>query len=290
MNLSLFLVAIQTDFLKFGLLSLMVSGLLMGFITGVRKLFTKNKKKFFFYALCTLVLFALTAFLSNQNVMNSLPLYTFISFQVVFLALGILHVFLSRFVFPDISQIRTDFWTECIYSLVISLIGLIGFVYVVQQYKPEYAYSFCSAAIWFFIPFAVVKLYEFSISVPVPIFKKWIYPMDQKIDDPKQQELQNPRVICFEFNKSESYAETSNFRLKAPELMEFGKLFYFFINDYNDRHPESKIETTDKKQIPYQWIFYTKPNWLGVLRHIDFSKSVDANNIKENDVIICKRT
>ena len=167
--------------------------------------------------------------------------------------------------------------------------GLITFLMVVNIYKPEYQYIFAASTIWFLIPLMVVKLYEFMISIPVPIYKKWHYPIDKKMKDPKDEELTNPLVISFEFNKGENVSELSNFRLKAPEKMEFGKLFYFFINDYNDRHPEGEIQFLDNKNNPYGWIFYTKPNWFGSQNHIDFTRTIEGNNIKENDIIICKR-
>ena len=78
--------------------------------------------------------------------------------------------------------------------------------------------------------------------------------------------------------------------MRKIENMEFGKLFYFFINDYNERHPESNIEHLNSTtQLPHEWIFYFKPNWLGNINHIDFSKTVLSNEIKENDVIVCQR-
>ena len=72
--------------------------------------------------------------------------------------------------------------------------------------------------------------------------------------------------------------------------MQFGRLFYFFLIDYNERHPESPIEIVDvESKNPSEWIFYFKPNWYSSLKHIDITNTVDGNHIKENTVIICKR-
>ena len=288
MNLNL-LVAIPADFFKVGIILLALSAILMGFVSGLKKLFAKNKKKFFLYVIVTMLLFAITALLSNEKVLNNIPLNSFIGLQVVFLCLGILHVLAIRKFFPDLSEKITMFWTEFLYTLVTVCMGMIAFIFVVQIYKPDYTYIFSAAIICFLIPYMVVKLYEFAIAVPIPIYKKWLYPIDEKINDPKDDELLNPRVISFEFNKSKNSDEISNFRLKAPEKMEFGKLFYFFINDYNERHPENKISYLDNQNNPHEWIFNTKPNWMGTQKYIDFTKTIDANNIQENDVIICRR-
>ncbi|KAA1245366.1 hypothetical protein F0000_12455 [Aquimarina sp. RZ0] len=280
---------ISADFLKVGILLLAISAILMGLVAGLKKLFVKNKKKFLLYILVVLLLFAGTALLSNDKVLNDIPLNSFIGFQIIFLCLGSLHVLTLRKFFPDLSESLTDFWSEFLYTVVTVLLGLITFLMVVDIYKPEYKYIFTAAAIWFIIPILVVKLYEFAVAIPVPVYKKWFYPIDKKIKDPKDEELINPLVISFEFHKGKNLDELSNFRLKAPEKMEFGKLFYFFINDYNDRHPEGEIQFLDDKNNPHGWIFYTKPNWYGSQMHVDFTRTVEGNNIKENDVIICKR-
>ncbi len=274
---------------KIGIVLLIITMILMGFVTGLKKLFIKNKKKFFLYVLVILLLFAATALLSNEKVLNNIPLNNFISFQVVFFLLGVLHIMALRKFFPDISETPTCFWSEFLYTLVTVFVGLISFMFVVNIYKPEYTYIFLTSAITFLMPFMIVKLYEFAVSIPVSVYQKWFYPIDKKMKDPKEEELLNPLVISFEFNKGESLSEISNFRLKAPERMEFGKLFYFFINDYNERHPGGEITYIDKGNKPSGWIFYTKPNWLGLQKYINFNKTIEANNIKENDVIICRR-
>jgi len=136
----------------------------------------------------------------------------------------------------------------------------------------------------------VNKLYEFATSIPVPIYKKWLYPVGENIKDPTSKELKDPLVISFEFRKNEDISDVTNFRVKAPEAMEFGKLFYFFINDYNERHPEGKIQYLDDLGAePQGWIFYFKPNWWSSLKHINFAKTILGNNIKEDNVIICQR-
>ncbi len=283
------LTTMNMDALKMGVILLAITVILMGFVASLKKLFVKNKKKFFLYILVTLILFAATGLLCNKNVLNNLPLNNFISFQIVFLCLGVLHLLALRKFFPDLSEKPTLFWPEFLYSIVTLFIGLISFMYVVGLFKIEYTYVFLAASIAFLLPFLVVKIFEFSVSIPVPIYQKWFYPIDKKIKDPKDEELQNPLVISFEFNKGKNAEEISNFRLKAPERMEFGKLFYFFINDYNERHPSSEISYIDEQGNPSGWIFYTRPNWLGMQKYINYNKTVEGNNIKEDDIIICKR-
>ncbi len=283
------MIALTPGFLRLSLVMLILGGVLMGLVAKLKKLFEKDKKTFFIYVLIAILVFGMTALLANDKVLDNSPTGNFLSFQFLFLLYGSLHVLAMRKFFADISESMTDFWTEFLYTIVIMLLGLIGFLFVVQFYKAEYMYVFLASVICFMIPYFVVKLYEFAISIPVPIYKKWTYPSTENMKDPKESELKNPVIISFEFNKDVDTDEISSFRLKAPEQMEFGKLFYFFINDYNERHPESQIAHKDKENKPYEWVFFSKPDFIGNRKHIDFIKTVGSNRIKENDVIICQR-
>jgi Type VI secretion system, TssN len=42
---------------------------------------------------------------------------------------------------------------------------------------------------------------------------------------------------------------------------------------------------------PYGWIFYKKPRWYTInTSYISSEKTFYANRIKENDVIVCRRS
>jgi len=289
MNTLLFLAIPGASFLKIGIILLAISALLMRFVAGLKKVFVKNKKAFFLYAIIFMILFGLTGLISNEKVLNNLPLNNYIGFQVIFVILGVIHMIAVRKVFPDLNEKLTSFLNEFLYTFVIALLGATVFMYIAGLYKPNYVFYFLTAFSAFFIPFMAVKLYEYAISIPVPIYKTWKYPSTKNIKDPSDEELTNPLVISFEFNKEEDSSEISNFRLKAPEKMEFGKLFYFFINDYNERNPESKISYLNKENEPYEWIFYKKGSLLTPEKYINYTHTIDSNAIRENDVIICQR-
>ncbi|WP_339702512.1 TssN family type VI secretion system protein [uncultured Marixanthomonas sp.] len=281
--------SLSPDLIKMAILFFVVGILMMVFMKGIKKLFSKKKKQLIVYILVIAAFFALTALLSNENVLNNIPLHTFIAFQIVFLLLGILHVYVCRQYFELLSEKPNSFWSEFIFTIAVNCIALIGFAFIVNMFKPEYVFHFLGAAIWFLVPILVIKTYEFATSIPLPVYKKWFYPIGKHIKDPKDEELINPQVISFEFHKDEKTSELSNFRLKAPEKMAFGKLFYFFINDYNDRHPENKIVYINSENEPHGWVFYRKPKWYLGMKYIDYARTVDSNGIKEDNVIICQR-
>ena len=278
------------DIFKLSIGLMIIGSLIMMLVTKLRKLFTKNKKRAIVYALIVLITFALTGLLSSSKVLNDTPLNSFFGFQFLFFVLGVLHLYVLRKYFSDLSEDKGAYFPEFLFTLIYVCFGLIAFIQIVNRFKSPFSYIFMSSTILFVLPTLVYKLYEFAMLIPVPIFEGWLFPLSKDIKDPTKEELINPRVISFEFKKTTNDGEITNFRVKAPQAMEFGKLFYFFIIDYNERHPEGLIEISDDKtQEPSPWVFYFKPNWYSPIKHINFTQTVAANNIKEDSVIICRR-
>ncbi len=280
---------VQGDAFKLSLGLFIIGSLMMILMGKLRKLFTKNKKKAIIYALLILIAFALTGLLSSGKVLNDTPLNSYIGFQIVFMILGAVHIYVLRHYFEGFSEDKNSFFSELLFTIAIICIGLIAFFNIVNRFKEPFKFIYLASTFAFVIPFLFYRLYEFALSIPVPVYKEWLYPLGANIKDPTTKELKDPLVISFEFQKKRDNNDITNFRVKAPEAMEFGKLFYFFINDYNERHPESKIEFLSTSDEALGWIFYFKPNWWSGLKHVNFSKTVSGNNIKENHVIVCKR-
>lgn len=264
--------------------------IIMTLVKKIRKLFAQNKLKALIYALIIILSFALVGLLSSSAVLNNIPLFSFLGMEIIFLAMGILHLWVLRKFFPGLSEDRHDFFSEFFFSLIYVFVGLAAFLHVVDRFRAPFSFVFATSAIFFLIPTLVYKMYELASLIPVPIYKTWKYPLGQDIKEPTVDELAQPVIISFEFRKKLNDSEITNFRVKAPRPMKFSKLFYFFILDYNERHPESKIEFVDtKNQTSFDWIFHLKPNFFGSIRHLDFDKTIAANKIKENTVVICKR-
>ncbi len=276
--------------LRIGTLFMILSIVLVILLKKVRKVVAKKKKAAILYLLFVLATFALTGLLSSHKVFNDTAINSFVGIQILFLILGIIHVYVIRKYFSVLSADEKDYFSELLFTLVFTFIGLIAFLFVVNHFRPEMTFSFLGGSLLFITPLFYTKMYEAMLKIPVPVYKKWQYPMNKDVKDPTKRELENPLVISFEFPKKYNQVEVTKFRVKAPEDMEFGNLFYFFLDDYNERHTEDKVEFMDQDTlVPDQWIFYYKPNWWSGLIHINHSKTVIGNGIKEDDVIICER-
>jgi hypothetical protein len=208
--------------------------------------------------------------------------------MLFFSGLGVAHLFFGRKILPWTRKVHL-FWSF-IYYLVIAALGSIGYfwgyyLFSNQGFNPVLLVT-CS---YFFLPEFIYHAFKSYYQIPTKEYMKWFYPVGQAIDDPTDRELEAPFVITFEFEKKFDDLNMTSFRAKAPRYMKFGRLFYFFINDYNSRHPESKIDYIYDKSRSYGWVFYFKPNFLGKNIYINPEETIADNKMEEDSIIICKR-
>ncbi len=281
---------LQGNVIKVSMLFFLVGSAIMFIVKDIKKLFTKDKKKTIIYALILLLVFGLVGFLSSSKVLNDTPLNSFIGIQVLFLIMGGVHVWAMRKFFGDLSEDKTKMFNELFFTIGLLFLGIIAFYRVITHFKPAFTLIFLAATLVFLVPLLFYKLYEFALLIPVKIYEQWMYPLGENIKDPTPNELKDPLVISFEFKKTDKSKELTNFRVKAPANLEFGRLFYFFLTDYNERHPEGTIDFLDKEEKPNKWIFYKKPSFFRSAMYINPEKTTNNNSLKENDIIICERT
>ncbi|MBU2951691.1 TssN family type VI secretion system protein [Tamlana agarivorans] len=277
------------DVFKLSIILVLLSSILMAVVKKVRNVFTKNKLKAIVYAVVLAILFGLTGLLAYHKILDDSPTNSYLAIELILLFIGIAHIFAMRTYFKELTETKVEFIGEFVLTLVFLGIALLAFVQVISRFKEGFVLVYLSAGFAFLIPLLVLKTYEYAVSIPVEIYKKWFYPINQDIKDPTSNELSNPLVISLEFKKKFGDKERSRFKVKAPEHMEFGKLFYFFVDDYNALHPEHKIEITDLKGGASGWVFYFKPHWWKGLRHIDANKTIEWNGIREENNIIVQR-
>ncbi len=260
---------------------------LLAFFMSRVKEATKYKKATIIYLVVTSLWMGITSLTGFLGLMDDLFSF-FIVIQVLILIIGSLNAYLLYRLLPWAS--KDKFGWEFLYSFIIACFGaiffLLGFSFLLH--KSAFQYVMLSSFVWFFVPFFFVQAYHRYLVIPSRIYKTWQYPYGKEIPDPLDSELVSLFVISFVFHKKMNDPEITTFRAKAPAKMVFGRLFYYFINDYSDRHRESPIEILDQENHPYGWIFYHKPFWIK-RRYIDPDQVISKNRIRENSVIYCKR-
>jgi hypothetical protein len=219
------------------------------------------------------------------------PETVFILCQLIFLSLGVLHcVYGSHYLkWTDESK---SLWPEFVFLFLIAVASAIafGFLYC-WLYNDFLEVIMACSTLFFIVPFLFYQSFLHAVAIPAEVIKHWLYPVHQEVAEPDESKLKNLLIISFEFQKQSGDLHYTNFRAKAPIDMEFGQLFYYFINDYNERHPHSKIEFVSDSGEPHGWVFYKKPRWHSFGTHyINQDKTIFNNRIRENDVIICSRS
>ena len=262
--------------------SILVFSLLLAKAADVKKNKSANLLYVLVAGLC-IGMMGLTQYLG----LTEKPFYFFIVLQALMLILGIVHhPAMEKFLlWPS----RNSFTAEFLFTVLTALIGgvflLLGFTLVGMK---NFNTLMLSSIIWFFVPFFYLKAVAWYSKIPEKVYKTWAYPVNKQIPDPTDAEMASPMVISFEFQKKVNELDFTIFRAKAPKDIQFGKLFYFFINDYNGRHPEGIIEALSKND-PYPWVFHFKSKWYEKNRFLDPDETVYHNQIMENSVIVCQR-
>jgi hypothetical protein len=272
-----------------GIGGMVVMGLLGRFISKLQGSFAPYRKTTIIYLLVAMLCIGLLGFLGAAQGVTS-PTVVLIITQIIVLTLGFLHIGYMRKHLKWTNH-KYAFWLELIFSLVIAAFGFMLFTILFRLVNKEgYEFLIGASVLLFVIAHFIYHTFIAATQVPHLIYKEWFYPMHVEIDDPDESRLKNMLVISFEFQKNKLAKHFTNFRAKAPADMEFGELFYYFINDYNDRHPNAKIEYASEDGEAFGWIFYLKPKWYTLkTKYIDTDKTFFINNIKENDIIICAR-
>jgi hypothetical protein len=234
------------------------------------------------------LLAGLIGLISYRNMVFKADTALYYLFLPWMLGIGILHIWLNGKILPWV--VRKEFWAGLFHSLSIACMGGI---FLLLSFKLTGHSNFnlihLTSILLTVLPTLFYSFFLMYLNFPVKILRKWYYPVDRHIEDPMDREMELPVIVAFNFKKKSTDDTMTSFRAKAPKEMMFGKLFYYFINDYNDRNPDQVIEFLDQNKKPYDWIFYFKPNWLGQIRYIDPEETNSFNFIKENSVIICKR-
>lgn len=254
----------------------------------IKAAFKPLSKRAIIYLLVTALLFGGTALLVATGMFNTYTGY-FMFFQFLFLLYGVAHVYLmgnnmpwgkDKALLPDV-----------LFTLFILAAGAITFLLAWRLVNREgMEFVMMTALLFFPAPLLIVYTFRRAMEIPPRIMKQWHYPVQQPIEDPDEAKLKNLLLISFEFQKKGDEHWFTNFRAKAPTDMELGQLFYYFINDYNERHPQERIHYVNGHGDPCGWMFYKKPRWYTVFtRYMDADRTIFTNSIRENDVIVCAR-
>ena len=247
----------------------------------------KHFKKFLIYCLlASLIIGVFVAILYNLK--QSEVLFRYFSIVSFMLLLGGLHVFFYRQQFDRMDD--ESYLKELVIAIIAGALLMLPIILIVSYYNDfHFLYNYFIGILAFILPTSIYGLFNYSVSIPSKIYSKWYYPLDNRYEAPKHYELTNMMILNFMFYKNKNEQHLTSFKVKAPKDMNFGRLFYFFVNDYNLKNAKNKIEMLQDTDDPYGWYYTTKPKWYGGSKHINSEITVENNNLKDGDSVVCQR-
>ena len=265
------------------------------FSGGILLILFKNVKALKKYGLASIIyMLLISLLLAFPTLFNLFPfnasyITMLVCAQVFILIVGILHIVFGPATLPWYKD--QSFSLRLLFMMsILFLAYFFSNLSLTDLQDQDYTGLWYLALLWFLVPSLLNETVNELMKVPPRVYKLWHYPVDQNIADPADEELENPIVISFIFRKNDNSGDLTTFRAKAPVGMQIGRLFYFFINDYNGRHPEGTISFIKDSNEPCGWIFKKVRNrFLGLKEVIDPDSSVYSNEIRENDLLYCYR-
>lgn len=264
----------------FLVLTIVFMGIYLGKVEGAGK----KKWQLLLYLLVAGILAGLVSLLGFFG-FTGLPLWIFILAQAWLLIIGILHIWL----FEKVIKLENKNRGKILFSLTICFFGyaLVMLAYRLI-FRDPFPRLYFLPAFFFLAPTFVFIAFDYFVKIPVKVFKAWDFPAPGTLPDPSDSEMANPIIVNFEIRKKPGENRTV-FKAKAPKGMALGKLFYFFVSDYNSRNPDNPVVFKDKEEKLYKWLFYHTANLIRGKVHLDPEITIADNRIRENSTVVCER-
>jgi hypothetical protein len=257
---------------------LVVALVLLSFYLSKLKNDGKNRKKILLYLLVFGILIGLT-FLIRFSVV------IFIAANIWLLGVGILHVWLQEKYFPEGSGI----WGNILFTLALFFFGNVIFLLLYKFFiSTPFQLVFLSPGLCFLVPMITVIAFDKFTDIPVSLFKLWNFPQPGSLSDPTDSEMADPLIINFEIRKRTDDNLTV-FKAKAPKGLQLGRLFYYFIMDYNSRYPDNPVVLSESEGSYFKWSFFMTGSVFSGKTYPDPDLTISDNKIKENSSITCER-
>ncbi|WP_338871363.1 TssN family type VI secretion system protein [Spirosoma sp. SC4-14] len=242
-------------------------------------------KKLLMYTVVSLVIAAAlgAAFARFESLVT-----VFYWIEIVALALGIVHVLVSRTMLPHIAQ--GGFWSEFLLAAAILLLTAGAFTGLFQglQHSDRFLPALISGFLPFFLPLLFLYAYTAWLAIPPKIYRKWFYPIDRAVP---LIELNDTVRLNFRVSKTPDSIDLAIYTVKAPIDRTLHDLFHYMIYSHNaEENPEQPIMYYEQNHEGslLGWVFYKES--LGGLskQFLDPALTLTRNGVKANDVIIAR--
>lgn len=263
--------------------------LTMVFLQKVPDFKQKYKGRFYTYLFSVAFIYSIIAFLGFNKLFQDNNLYEFVFYQLCSLMIGIIHCSMYRTYFNKFGVKKNG--TEYLFALVTVMYSAIPFTLIFTFLNGiDFSFLMLGHFLVFFIPTFLNDTFNKAMAIPPKIYKTWQFPENYKeLAGVSDEEMRDLVVFTFLMDKDRHAKKYSVYRAKGPTRVDFGRLFYNFVIDYNERHSEDQIEIEGSNGL-YSWVFFLQPKWYESTKYIDPDYTLYMNGIEENSVIFCMRS
>ncbi|WP_265429828.1 TssN family type VI secretion system protein [Chryseobacterium sp. YIM B08800] len=249
----------------------------------------KYKSKFYIYLFSMAFVYAIIALLGYNKLFSDENLYEFIFYQICSLLIGIAHCYAYRAYFQKFGFKKSEM--EYLFALISVCYASVPFLLIYSFLNgTELTYLVLGHFIVFFIPTFLNDTFNRAMAIPPKVYLTWQFPENyKKVAGVSDEEMRDLVVFSFLMDKDKNATKYSIYRGKGPTRIDFGRLFYNFVLDYNNRHPGDQIQLEDENGF-FSWVFFLQPKWNESTKYIDPNLTLYMNGIEENSVIFCMRT
>ena len=249
----------------------------------------KYRSKFYIYLFSFAFVYAIIALLGYNKLLQDNNLYEFIFYQVCSLIIGIIHCYAYRGYFEKFGTRKPA--GEYLFALLSVCFASVPFMLIYTFLNgTDLVYLMLGHFIVFFVPTFLNDTFNRAMSIPPKVYVTWQFPENYKeVAGVSDEEMRDLVVFTFLMDKDKEATKYSVYRAKGPTRIDFGRLFYNFVIDYNERHPGEKIQIEDENGL-FNWVFFLQPKWYEPTKYIDPNLTLYMNGIEENSVVFCMRT
>ena len=249
----------------------------------------KYRSKFYIYLFSFAFVYAIIALLGYNKLLQDNNLYEFIFYQVCSLIIGIIHCYAYRGYFEKFGTKKPA--GEYLFALLSVCFASVPFMLIYTFLNgTDLVYLMLGHFIVFFVPTFLNDTFNRAMNIPPKVYVTWQFPENYKeAAGVSDEEMRDLVVFTFLMDKDKEATKYSVYRAKGPTRIDFGRLFYNFVIDYNERHPGEKIQIEDENGL-FNWVFFLQPKWYEPTKYIDPNLTLYMNGIEENSVVFCMRT
>lgn len=204
------------------------------------------------------------------------------------LSLGAIHL-ITHYKYVKWAEKAVDILPDILYTFIIAIMSTITFVFLYQAINGGdggFIRNFFFIMMPFLIGMFVLKTVTSYKQVPDLTYETYKISEGDKRVSPNEVRNSSIRAVSFLLKLNQADEKKSKIAANLYSDIEFGINVFQILRQYNGKPELPNIETTDSSGGELEYVFYKKPNFLGIKKLIDPYKSVLDNNINSKSQIV----